>query len=167
MSKKLEDAITSEAGLKQLLSQLDGLNDEVQGSTEVLGAAGGAAMGAAGSFAALYGLGVTGLSAAGITSGLAAAGALIGGGMVAGIGVLAFPIAILAVSGYAFFHHRKQKRIRALQRDALEKAVEKQNTILGRLQQKSDLSVEMIAELNARNQLLGQVILQLKSKVKI
>ena len=39
--------------------------------------------------------GLFGLSAAGITSGLAAAGALVGGGMVAGIAVLAAPAVIL------------------------------------------------------------------------
>lgn len=41
---------------------------------EVLAGALGAGIGGVGSFAALYGLGVVGLSAAGITSGLAAAG---------------------------------------------------------------------------------------------
>ena len=35
---------------------------------------------------------VVGLSAAGITSGLAAAGALVGGGMAAGVAVLAAPV---------------------------------------------------------------------------
>ena len=40
---------------------------------EVLGGALGAGVGGVGSFAALYGLGVTGLSAAGITSALATA----------------------------------------------------------------------------------------------
>ena len=47
---------------------------------EVLAGALGAGIGGVGSFAALYGLGVVGLSAAGITSGLAAAGAVVGGG---------------------------------------------------------------------------------------
>lgn len=50
---------------------------------EVLAGALGAGIGGVGSFAALYGLGVVGLSAAGITSGLAAAGAVVGGGTVA------------------------------------------------------------------------------------
>lgn len=60
---------------------------------EVLAGALGAGIGGVGSFAALYGLGsVVGLSAAGITSGLAAAGGIVGGGMVAGVFVLAAPI---------------------------------------------------------------------------
>ena len=49
---------------------------------EVLSGALGAGIGGIGSFAALYGLGTVGLSAAGITSGLAAAGSIVGGGMV-------------------------------------------------------------------------------------
>lgn len=47
---------------------------------EVLAGALGAGIGGVGSFAALYGLGTVGLSAAGITSGLAAAGGIVGGG---------------------------------------------------------------------------------------
>ena len=49
--------------------------------SEVFGGTIGAGVGGAGSFAALYGLGVTGLSASGITSALAAAGAIVGGGI--------------------------------------------------------------------------------------
>ena len=63
---------------------------------EVLAGALGAGIGGVGSFATLYGLGTVGLSAAGITPGLAAAGALVGGGMVAGIFVLATPVVLLA-----------------------------------------------------------------------
>ena len=67
---------------------------------EVLAGALGASIGGIGSFAALYGMGsVVGLSAAGITSGLAAAGGIVGGGMVAGVFVLAAPVALLAVGG--------------------------------------------------------------------
>ena len=53
---------------------------------EVLAGALGAGIGGVGSFAALYGLGVVGLSAAGITSSLATAGTIVGGGMVAAVG---------------------------------------------------------------------------------
>ena len=63
---------------------------------EVLAGALGAGIGGVGSFAALYGLGVVGLSAAGITSSLATAGTIVGGGMAAGVFVLAAPVAILA-----------------------------------------------------------------------
>jgi len=59
----------------------------------------GASIGGAGSYAALYGLGTTGVSAAGLTSGLAAAGSVIGGGMLVGVFVLAAPVVALAVGG--------------------------------------------------------------------
>ena len=51
----------------------------------------GAGIGGTGSLAALYGLGTVGLSAVGITSGLATIGSVVGGGMVAGVFVMAAP----------------------------------------------------------------------------
>ena len=68
---------------------------------------GGSGVGAAASFGALYTLGTTGVSAAGITSGLATAGSIVGGGMVAGIAVLAAPVAVLGIGGYAIVKHKK------------------------------------------------------------
>lgn len=80
---------------------------------EVLAGALGAGIGGVGSFAALYGLGsVVGLSAVGITSGLAAAGGIVGGGMVAGVFVLAAPVAILGGVGVGVASHLKNKRKR-------------------------------------------------------
>ena len=79
---------------------------------EVLAGALGAGIGGVGSFSALYGLGVVGLSAAGITTGLAAAGAIVGGGMVAGVFVLAAPVAILAAGGVGIASHFKHKQLR-------------------------------------------------------
>ena len=77
---------------------------------EVLAGALGAGIGGVGSFAALYGLGsVVGLSAAGIASGLATAGSIVGGGMVAGIFVLAAPVAVLAAGGVGLAAHLKNK----------------------------------------------------------
>lgn len=58
---------------------------------EGLAGALGAGIGGIGSFAALYGLGTVGLSAVGITSGLATIGSVVGGGMVAGVFVMAAP----------------------------------------------------------------------------
>ena len=51
----------------------------------------GAGIGGTGSFAALYGLGTVRLSDVGITSGLATIGSVVGGGMVAGVFVMAAP----------------------------------------------------------------------------
>ena len=70
---------------------------------EALSGALGLGVGSGAGFAALYFGGTVGLSAAGITSGLAAAGALVGGGMAAGIAVLAAPAIIgLSCSRAAF-----------------------------------------------------------------
>jgi hypothetical protein len=78
------------------------------GITEGFATALGAGTGAAGSLAALSSLGtVSGLSAAGVTTGLTAAGALLGGGMLVGLGVLATPVAAFGV-----FSYRMSKRIK-------------------------------------------------------
>ena len=79
---------------------------------EVLSGALGAGIGGVGSFAALYGLGTVGLSAAGITSGLAAAGSIVGGGMVAGVFVLAAPAVIFAAGGVGITSHLKSKQLK-------------------------------------------------------
>jgi hypothetical protein len=92
---------------------LDRLEKDHPGITEGLAASLGAAIGAGGSLAALSALGVTGLSAVGISTGLATAGALVGGGMVAGIGVLAAPVAILAVVGFTIAKKIKSARLAA------------------------------------------------------
>jgi hypothetical protein len=70
---------------------------------EKLGAVAGVGVGGAVSLATLSSLGtVSGLSAAGITSGLTAAGGLVGGGMLAGLSVVAAPVAVLGFLGYSF-----------------------------------------------------------------
>lgn len=82
----------------------------------------GAGIGGVGSFAALYGLGsVVGLSAAGITSGLATAGSFVGGGMAAGVLVLAAPVAVLAGGGVALAAHLKNKQLRQEKKDCTKK----------------------------------------------
>lgn len=57
-------------------------------------------------------MGTVGLSAPGITSGLAVAGSVVGGGMVAGVFVLAAPIAALAAGGVGLAAHLKNKQLR-------------------------------------------------------
>lgn len=158
--KKLDD----EKFLKTLFKDLDQIDAEVRDGSEGMGALAGGGIGAAGSLAALYGLGVTGLSGAGIMSGLAAAGAVVGGGAVAGIGVLAAPIAVLAVGGYALMNHKKQKEVRRLQGQVLAKAISKQNEITRRLGKKSELSSAAVAELEARLSLLNQIVDSLRRK---
>lgn len=131
---------------------LDELENDYPGITEGMATALASGVGAAGSLAALYGLGVTGLSAAGITSGLAAAGSLVGGGMVAGIGVLAAPIAVLGIGAYAVVKKRKNARLAA----SLGVAIKKLYEIQERLMQNAEYFKEEIAGIKAAIDLLAK-----------
>lgn len=85
--------------LEELEKYSPGITGELSG---IGGGITGGTVGGAISLATLFfGGKVVGLSAAGVTSGLAAAGAVAGGGMVAGVGVLALPVVVLAAAGYA------------------------------------------------------------------
>ena len=124
---------------------LDELKEIHPEAVEAAASAVGMTLGGTASFTALYLGGVTGLSAAGITSGLAAAGALVGGGMVAGIGVLAAPVAVLGVVGYAIARNRKKARMAA----ALRTAIEKLSQIQDRLIANAEHFREELAEIKA------------------
>ena len=94
---------------QDLRDVLQNLEKNHAGITEGLATALGAGTGAATSLAALSSLGtVAGLSAAGVTTGIAAAGGLLGGGMLAGIGVLATPVAALGMLGYGVARKRQK-----------------------------------------------------------
>jgi len=152
---------------KLLQESSDGISDEertIQTSSmpEVLGAAVGGGVGAAGSFAALYFLGTVGLSAAGLTSGLAAAGAIVGGGMMAGIGVLAAPVAIFAVGGYAIIAQRNKKRLIQAKEYLLKQIVAKHDAVLRALKRCMDFSEERANYLEALNISLLKAISDLK-----
>jgi len=73
----------------------------------LLGLTAGSTVGVGISYSALTICGVKGLSAAGITSGLATVG--LGGGMVAGIGVLALPVLAGGIWGYRKAQKEKTK----------------------------------------------------------
>uniref|UniRef100_UPI001F154FF2 hypothetical protein n=2 Tax=Enterobacterales TaxID=91347 RepID=UPI001F154FF2 len=79
---------------------------------------------------ALYTLGTTGVSAAGITSGLATAGSIVGGGMVAGIGILAAPVAVLGIGGYAIVKHRKNGKLKVALTLAIKKLYDVQEKLM-------------------------------------
>ena len=96
---------------------------------EIIGAATGVGAGGAIGFATLYHAGITGLSASGITSGLAAAGSLIGGGMVAGIAVIATPAVVLGIAGYACLSHINRGKHAERTDKLLQQTRQKQNTI--------------------------------------
>lgn len=129
---------------------------------DVLGGALGATIGGGIGFAGLYGLGVTGMSAAGLTSGLAAAGGLVGGGMAAGVAVLAAPAVILAGTGYAIIHGRREKKIKKERERLYNLALRKHQAIINELKDSAKLSKERAEYLQSLNILLRQAIKELK-----
>jgi len=129
---------------------------------EVLTGALGAGIGGVGSFAALYALGTVGLSAAGITSGLATAGALIGGGMVAGVFVLAAPVAILAGAGVGIASGIKKKQLKQEKERLYQEALKKHDAIIHALKVEINITKERSDYLNSLNILLQQAIKDLK-----
>ena len=119
---------------------------------EVLMGALGAGIGGIGSFAALYGLGsVVGLSAAGITSGLAAAGSIVGGGMVAGVFVLAAPVAVLAAGGVGLASHLKNKQLRQEKERLYKEALAKHQAIIKALKDEAEADKERLDYLQSLN----------------
>ncbi len=129
---------------------LDKLENDYPGISEGVATALGAAAGGAGSLATLGTLGVAGFSAAGITSGLATAGAIVGGGMLAGIGVLAAPIALLAVAGYAITKKKKNAKLAVV----LGTAIQKLYAVQDRLMQNAEYFKDEIAGIRATIDLL-------------
>lgn len=129
---------------------------------EVLGGALGAGIGGVGSFAALYGLGTVELSAAGITSGLAAAGSIVGGGMVAGVFVLAAPVAALTAVGVGTAAHLKNKQLRQEKERLYKAALEKHQAIIQALKDETDASKEWIEYLQSFNILLERAVRDLR-----
>lgn len=123
---------------------------------EVLAGALGAGIGGVGSFAALYGLGVTGLSAVGITSGLAAAGGIVGGGMVAGIFVLAVPVAVLAAGGVGVASRLKNKQLRQEKERLYQEVLARHEAVIQALKDEADAAKERLDYLQSLNILLQQ-----------
>lgn len=129
---------------------------------EVLAGALGAGIGGVGSFAALYGLGVVGLSAAGITSSLATAGTIVGGGMAAGVFVLAAPVAILAATSVDVASHLKNKQLRREKERLYKEALEKHDAIIKAMKADADADKERLDYLQSLNILLQQAIKDLR-----
>lgn len=135
---------------------------------EVLMGALGAGIGGIGSFAALYGLGsVVGLSAAGITSGLAAAGSIVGGGMVAGVFVLAAPVAVLAAGGVGLASHLKSKQLHQEKERLYKEAMAKHQAIIKALKDEAEADKERLDYLQSLNILLSRAIDDLKADLGV
>lgn len=139
--QRMKDA--ARKGMKETLDELGRDHPKV---VEGVGAAVGSALGGAASYTALYfGGTVVGLSAPGITSGLAAAGGLVGGGMAAGVGVLAAPVAALGVVSYAIIKKRRNAKLAA----ALNRAIQQLYTIQEMLMGYAEYCREELAEIKA------------------
>ncbi len=150
--------------VRRLLAEADeGLKDpsriiSTSGMSEVLAAAVGAGVGGAISFATLYFAGTVGLSAAGITSGLAAAGAIVGGGMAAGIFVLAAPVAVLSVAGYEIVSQLNHRRLVQAKEVLFQDALRKRDAVTHALLDRQILTEERVKYLEALNISLQSVI---------
>ncbi len=134
---------------------------------EVLAGALGAGMGGVVSFGALYGLGTVGLSAAGITSGLATAGTIVGGGMTAGIFVLAAPIAGLAAAGVGVATHLKNKQLKQEKERLYQEALRKHQAIIQSLKEETDADQKRLDYLQSLNIMLTKAIEDLRKDLNI
>jgi hypothetical protein len=121
---------------------------------EVLGAAVGVGAGGALGFAALYGAGTTGLSAAGISSGLAVAGSLVGGGMAPG--------AVLGIVGYAVVSRRNQRKLLEAEEMLFQEASRQRDAVIQQMKEESDANQDRLEYLTALNIRLQEVIKNLE-----
>ena len=172
VTNKKDMKFQSQDALKTVQSVIDeadkALNDKSRKMTdspigEALAGAVGVGTGAAIGFAKLYlGGKVVGLSAAGITSGLAAAGSMIGGGMVAGIAVLAAPAVVLGGIGMGAASQINKKRLREAKQLVYKNAIAKQTAILKALREESNADKSRIEYLTGLNIMLQAAIRDLQ-----
>ncbi len=134
--------------------------------SQVLAGVIGAGVGGAGSFAALYGLGTVGLSAAGITSGLAVAGSLVGAGMVAGIFVLAAPVAIATGASVAVAAKMRDKQLESEKERLYIEALKQHEALIRALKKEAHATKERLEYLQSLNILLQQAIKDLEQDLK-
>ena len=156
----IEDA---DAALKDTSRKMENspIGETVAGA---IGVGAGAGIGFAGLF---FGGTQVGLSAAGITSGLAAAGSIIGGGMAAGIAVLAAPAVVLGGTAVGVAAHVKNQKLREAKELLYKNALAKQTAILKALKKESNADKERIEYLNGLNILLQSAIKDLQHDLGI
>ena len=137
----LEDLKRAEAEIAEFDKMLDKeSNCEVKGAiSELTGGAVGAASGVGGGLAAVYFLGTVGFSAAGIVSGLAAIGALVGGGMLAGIAVVATVPVLLGGGGAMAVRYHRSKQFKKARKKLRAHAVARRDFLVRLIKEKSDL----------------------------
>ena len=134
---------------------------------EVLAGALGAGIGGVGSFTALYGLGVTGLSAAGITYGLSTAGSIDGCGIVACCFVLAVQIAALASGGVGVPTYLKNKQLRQEKERLYKEVLTRHEAVIQALKAEADADKERLDYLQSLNILLQQAVKDLRHDLGI
>jgi hypothetical protein len=128
-----------------------------------VGAAAGTAAGGAAGFAGMTVGAASGASgAAAMTSGLAAAGSLIGGGMLAGMAVVAAPAVVLGVAGYAALANHNHKKLVIQKQAILQEALRKQTAIQDRLRADLDNREADVAHLQALSARLAEIIENLR-----
>lgn len=177
VKKKVDMKFQSQEALKTVQAVIDDADAALKDKSrriddspirEAVAGAVGVGVGAGIGFAGLYlGGSVVGLSAAGITSGLAAAGGLIGGGMAAGIAVLAAPAVVLGGVAIGITSHAKNKKLQESKELLYKNAIKKQTAILKALKEESDADKERIDYLNGLNVLLQAAIKDLKHDLGI
>lgn len=172
VKKKKDMKFQSQDALKAVQTVLDeaaqALNDKSRKISDspiadALAGAVGVGLGAGIGFAGLYlGGSVVGLSAAGITSGLAAASGLIGGGMAAGLAVLAAPAVVLGGAGIGVASHIRNKKLREAKEILYKDAVAKQSAIVRALKEETNADKDRIEYLQSLNILLQSAIRDLQ-----
>lgn len=134
---------------------------------ETLGGVLGVGVGGAGSLAALYSLGITGLSGAGIMTGIAAAGEIVGGGLIAGSAIIAAPAVLMTGVGVGIAAHIKNKKLNEQKELLYKEAISKHNAIINELKKEKKENKERIEYLNSLNIMLQAAIIDLKKDLEV
>jgi hypothetical protein len=90
-------------------------------------------------------------------------GSIIGSGMVAGVFVLAVPVAALAVGGVGIASAIKRKQLNQEKARLLKTAIEKHHAIVSALKEEVDATKERADYLTSLNILLQQAIKELRA----
>jgi hypothetical protein len=127
---------------------------------EILGAVGGIGIGAAAGWGIFtVGASATATGGAVTTSALAAAGSIIGGGMIAGISVVAAPAVLLGVAGYGVLAYRNKRKLRELKELLLQEAIRKNDAILSAMRTQGATNAD-------RADYLSRLVAQLKAVIE-
>ena len=152
---------------KSVVGDMQTLLEKITDSNifNAVGTTAGAVVGGAASVGLLSVLGTTGLSAAGITSGLAAAGSILGGGMVAGIGVIAAPAVAIAGGTYAITKGIQNRNLKTTKIQFLDRCEKTRDNVQNHIIQESNASPDRVKHLQALKFTLDATINDLRSDI--